>query len=107
MKAPSVPPLGRVAAAVNTSPRLLGVLAEAGRLEAPLLLIHAGIPDAQKEAAFRAALLKAGLSRARAKHGPAGRTRKETDRRLVDFAPFCAGCRFMKTNTLEKLRDAL
>ena len=62
------PPFRQVAAAVDTSPRLLGVLAEAGRfarrLEAPLLLIHAGPPEAQKEAAFRDALLKVGLSRA-------------------------------------------
>ncbi|MBV9490460.1 MAG: universal stress protein [Verrucomicrobia bacterium] len=62
------PPVRQVAAAVDTSPGLLGVLAEAGRfarrLEAPLLLIHAGAPEAQKEAAFRDALSKVGLSRA-------------------------------------------
>jgi nucleotide-binding universal stress UspA family protein len=65
MKAPSVPPVRQVAAAVTTSPRLSGVLAEAGRfarrLEAPLLLLHAGTPDPQKEAAFRDALLTARL----------------------------------------------
>ena len=65
MRAPLAPSLRQVAAAVTTSPRLLGVLAEAGRfaqrLEAPLLLLHAGTPDPQKEAAFRGALLKAGL----------------------------------------------
>ena len=40
-------------------------MAEAGRfarrLEAPLLLLHAGTPEAQKEAAFRDALLEVGL----------------------------------------------
>jgi hypothetical protein len=68
MRPLSAPPVRQVAAAVDVSPRLLGVLAEAGRfarrLEAPLLLIHAGVPDAQKEAAFRDALPKAGLSSA-------------------------------------------
>jgi len=61
------PPVRQVAAAVDTSPHLLGVLAEAGRLarrlEAPLLLIHAGPPDAQKETAFRDALLTMRLPR--------------------------------------------
>ena len=65
MKALLAPPVRQVAAAVDMSPRLLGVLAEAGhfarRLGAPLLLIHAGPPDTQKEAAFRDALLTAGL----------------------------------------------
>ena len=68
MKALSAPPLRRVAAAVTTSPRLPGVLAEAARfarrLEAPLLLLHAGAPEPQKEAAIRDALLTVGLSQA-------------------------------------------
>ena len=66
MRVPLAPPVRQVAAAATTGPRLLGVLAEAGRfawrLEVPLLLIHAGFPEAQKEAAFRDALLTAGLS---------------------------------------------
>ena len=68
MRALLAPPYRQVAAAVTTSPHLLSVLAEAGhfsrRLDVPLLLIHAGSPEAQKEAAFRDALLTAGLSRA-------------------------------------------
>jgi nucleotide-binding universal stress UspA family protein len=61
-----VPPIRQVAAAITTSPRLAAVLAEAGRfaqrLNAPWLLIHGGAAEAQKEAAFRDALLQLGLA---------------------------------------------
>ncbi|MBV9491748.1 MAG: universal stress protein [Verrucomicrobia bacterium] len=65
MVADFVPPIRRVAAAVTTSPRLVAVLAEADRfarrLEVPLVLIHAGCPEPQKEVTFRDALRKVGL----------------------------------------------
>lgn len=52
----SFPQIRQVAAAITTSPRMVGVLAAAWhfseRLNAPLLLIHAGAPHAQKQAEF-------------------------------------------------------
>jgi hypothetical protein len=52
-----VPQISRVAAAITISRRMVAVLAAAWhfaeRLNAPLLVIHGGAPDAQKEAEFR------------------------------------------------------
>src|SRR5262249_33555709 len=54
------PRIRRVAAAITISPRMVAVLAAAWhfaeRLNAPLLVIHGGAPDAQKEAEFREAM---------------------------------------------------
>jgi nucleotide-binding universal stress UspA family protein len=54
------PRIRRVAAAITISPRMFAVLAAAQhfaeRLNTPLLVIHAGAPDPQKEAAFRDAM---------------------------------------------------
>src|SRR5260370_13519888 len=63
----SFPQIRQVAAAITTSPRMVGVLAAAWhfaeRLNAPLLVIHAGAPDAQKEAEFRDAMFQLGMPR--------------------------------------------
>ena len=54
------PPIRCVAAAITISPRMVAVLAAAWhfaeRLDAPLLVIHGGAADAQKEAEFRDAM---------------------------------------------------
>ena len=61
------PRIRRVAAAITISPRMVAVLAAAWhfteRLNAPLLVIHAGAPDAQKEAEFRDAMFQLGMPR--------------------------------------------
>ena len=61
------PRIRRVAAAVTISPRMVAVLAAAWhfakRLNAPLLVIHGGAPDAQKEAEFRDAMLQLEMPR--------------------------------------------
>jgi nucleotide-binding universal stress UspA family protein len=61
------PQIRRVAAAITISPRMVAVLAAAWhfakRLKAPLLVIHGGAPDAQKEAEFRDALFQLGMPR--------------------------------------------
>ena len=48
--------------AITISPRMVAVLAAAWhfteRLNAPLLVIHGGAPDAQKEAEFRDAMFQ-------------------------------------------------
>ena len=63
----SFPQIRQVAAAITTSPRMLGVLAAAWhfaeRLNAPLLLIHAGAPHAQKQAEFRDAMFQLKMPR--------------------------------------------
>jgi nucleotide-binding universal stress UspA family protein len=61
------PRIRRVAAAVTISPRMVAVLAAAWhfaeRLNAPLLVIHGGAPDAQKEAEFREAMFQIEMPR--------------------------------------------
>jgi nucleotide-binding universal stress UspA family protein len=61
------PQIRRVAAAITISPRMVAVLAAAwhfaGRLNAPLLVIHGGAPDAQKEAEFRDAMFQLAMPR--------------------------------------------
>src|SRR5215831_9743224 len=56
-----------VAAAVTISPRMVAVLSAAWhfaeRLDAPLLVIHGGAPDAQKEAEFRDAMFQLEMPR--------------------------------------------
>src|ERR1700751_2381471 len=56
------PRIRRVAAAITISPRMVAVLAAAWhfaeRLNAPLLVIHGGAPDAQKEGEFREVLFQ-------------------------------------------------
>jgi nucleotide-binding universal stress UspA family protein len=56
------PRIRRVAAAITISPRMVAVLSAAWhfaeRLDAPLLVIHGGAPDAQKEAEFRDAMFQ-------------------------------------------------
>ena len=63
----SFPQIRQVAAAITNSPRMVAVLAAAWhfaeRLNAPLLVIHAGAPDAQKEAEFRDAMFQLGMPR--------------------------------------------
>src|SRR6478672_7012682 len=63
----SFPQIRQVAAAITTSPRMVGVLAAAWhfaeRLNAPLLVINGGAPDAQKEAAFRDAMFQLEMTR--------------------------------------------
>ena len=63
----SFPKIRQVAAAITNSPRMVAVLAAAwhfaGRLNAPLLVIHAGAPDAQKEAEFRDAMFQLEMPR--------------------------------------------
>src|SRR4029077_1901488 len=63
----SFPQIRQVAAAITTSPRMVGVLAAgwdfAQRLNAPLLVIHGGAPDAQKEAEFRDAIFQLKMPR--------------------------------------------
>ena len=63
----SFPQIRQVAAAITTSPRMVGVLAAAWhfaeRLNAPLLLIHAGAPHAQKQAEFRDAIFQLKMPR--------------------------------------------
>ena len=62
----SSPQIRQVAAAITTSPRMVGVLAAAWhfaeRLNAPLLLIHAGSPYA-KQAEFRDAIFQLKMPR--------------------------------------------
>src|ERR1700747_192628 len=64
----SFPQIRQVAAAITTAPRMVGVLAAAWhfseRLNAPLLLIHAGAPHAQKQAEFRDAIFQLEMPRA-------------------------------------------
>ena len=61
------PGIRRVAAAITTSPRMVAVLAAAWhfaeRLNSPLLVIHGGAPDAQKEVAFRGAMFQLQMPR--------------------------------------------
>jgi nucleotide-binding universal stress UspA family protein len=61
------PQIRRVAAAITISPRMVAVLAAAWhfaeRLNAPLLVIHGGAPDAQKEAEFRDAMFQLEMPR--------------------------------------------
>src|SRR5438132_1963896 len=61
------PQIRQVAAAITNSPRMVGVLAAAWhfaeRLNAPLLLIHAGAPHAQKQAEFRDAMFQLKMPR--------------------------------------------
>src|SRR6516162_2550719 len=61
------PRIRRVAAAVTISPRMVTVLAAAwhfaARLNATLLVIHGGAPDAQKEAEFREAMFQIEMPR--------------------------------------------
>ena len=61
------PQIRRVAAAITISPRMVSVLAAAWhfaeRLNAPLLVIHGGAPDAQKEAEFRDAMFQLEMPR--------------------------------------------
>ena len=61
------PQIRRVAAAITISPRMVAVLAAAWhfaeRLNAPLLVIHAGAPDAQKQAEFRDAIFQLKMPR--------------------------------------------
>ena len=61
------PQMRRVAAAITISPRMVAVLAAAWhfaeRLNAPLLVIHSGAPDAQKEAEFRDAMFQLEMPR--------------------------------------------
>jgi hypothetical protein len=61
------PQIRCVAAAITMSPRMVAVLAAAWhfaeRLSTPLLVIHAGAPDAQKEAAFRDAMVQLEMPR--------------------------------------------
>ena len=61
------PQIRRVAAAITISPRMVAVLAAAWhfavRLKAPLLVIHGGAPDAQKEAEFRDAMFQLEMPR--------------------------------------------
>ena len=61
------PRIRRVAAAITISPRMIAVLAAAWhfaeRLNAPLLVIHGGAPDAQKETEFRDAMFQLGMPR--------------------------------------------
>src|ERR1700746_680199 len=56
------PQIRQVAAAITISPRMVAVLAAAWhfaeRLNAPLLVIHGGAPDPQKEAEFRDAMFQ-------------------------------------------------
>ena len=63
----SFPQIRQVAAAITNSPRMVAVLAAAWhfaeRLNTPLLVIHAGAPDAQKEAEFRDAMFQLGMPR--------------------------------------------
>jgi hypothetical protein len=62
-----VPQISRVAAAITISRRMVAVLAAAWhfaeRLNAPLLVIHGGAPDAQKEAEFRDAMFQLEMPR--------------------------------------------
>ena len=57
----------RVAAAITILPQMVAVLAAAWhfteRLNAPLLVIHGGVPDAQKEAAFNDAMFQLEMPR--------------------------------------------
>src|ERR1700736_6029371 len=61
------PQIRHVAAAITISPRMVAVLAAARhfaeRLNAPLLVIHGGAPDAQKEAEFRDAIFRLEMPR--------------------------------------------
>src|SRR5215831_4304581 len=61
------PRIRRVAAAITISPRMVAVLAAAWhfaeRLKAPLLVIHGGAQDAQKEAEFRDAMFQLQMPR--------------------------------------------
>jgi nucleotide-binding universal stress UspA family protein len=61
------PQIRQVAAAITNSPRMVGVLAAAWhfaeRLNAPLLLIHAGASHAQKQAEFREAMFQLKMPR--------------------------------------------
>ena len=61
------PQIRRVAAAITISPRMVAVLAAAWhfaeRLNAPLLVIHGGAPDTQKEAEFRDAMFQLEMPR--------------------------------------------
>jgi len=61
------PRIRRVAVAITISPRMVAVLAAAWhfaeRLEAPLLVIHGGAPDAQKETEFRDAMFQLEMPR--------------------------------------------
>src|SRR6201987_806752 len=63
----SFPQIRQVAAAVTTSPRMVAVLAGAWhfaeRLNASLLLIHAGAPHAQKQAEIRDAIFQLKMPR--------------------------------------------
>jgi nucleotide-binding universal stress UspA family protein len=61
------PQIRRVAAAITISPRMVAVLSAAWhfaeRLNAPLLVIHGGAPDTQKEAQFRDAMFQLEMPR--------------------------------------------
>jgi nucleotide-binding universal stress UspA family protein len=61
------PRIRRVAVAITISPRMVAVLAAAWhfteRLNASLLVIHGGAPDAQKEAEFRDAMFQLEMPR--------------------------------------------